>query len=65
MNIKVYVDKGNKEQTINVTTISEIFKKLNLSMDSFIIVRNNELITEHATLREGDTIRLLSVISGG
>ena len=65
MKIKVYVDKGKKVENINVETIPEIFKKLNLSTDSFIIIRNNELITEDASLKDGDSIKLLSVVSGG
>ncbi len=65
MKVNVYVDKWAKSYALDADNIGEIFEKLNLQEDMFIVVRNNELITLKAKLRNGDEIRLLSVVSGG
>jgi sulfur carrier protein len=40
-------------------------EKLGLSPESYLVVRNGELVNENETLREGETIRLVAAISGG
>jgi len=40
-------------------------EKLGLSSESYLVVRNGELVNENETLREGDIIRLVAAISGG
>lgn len=46
-------------------TVSKVFKELNLLPETYLCVRNGELITERELLKDGDTIRLIPVISGG
>ena len=65
MKVDVFVDRLGKSKTLNVKTIKEIFERLEISSDEYIIVRNSELITESAKLKEKDKLKLLSVISGG
>ena len=65
MKVDVFVDRLGKSKTLNVKTIKEIFERLEISSDEYIIVRNSELITESAKLKEKDKLNLLSVISGG
>lgn len=40
-------------------------EKLGFSPESYLVVRNGELVNENETLREGDHVRLVAVISGG
>tara|TARA_Y100000310_G_scaffold341499_2_gene440829 strand:+ start:706 stop:903 length:198 start_codon:yes stop_codon:yes gene_type:complete len=65
MKVKVYVDKLDEEKVLEVSSVLEIFSELELNRDSFIVVRDGELIMEDVSLNEGDSIKLLSVISGG
>ena len=40
-------------------------QKLNLSMQAYLPVRDGVLLNEGDTIRNGETIKLISVISGG
>ena len=66
MTVKVIL--RNKEILIEETkdlTVSKILKKLDLLPETYLCVRNGELITERELIRDGETIRLVPVISGG
>ncbi len=47
------------------STLHSALKKLKILPESVLCTRNGELITEDTILRSGDTIKLVSVISGG
>ena len=46
-------------------TVGEFARKKGFSPSAFLFCRNNELCLESETLREGDEIKLVRVISGG
>jgi sulfur carrier protein ThiS len=46
-------------------TLLDALKKLEILPESVICVRDGELITEDTILKDGETIKLISVISGG
>jgi len=46
-------------------TAMDIFRATDLRPDSWILVRDNRVIPDDEPLRDGDSIKLLSVISGG
>ena len=47
------------------STLLAALNKLEILAESVICVRDGELITEDSILRDGETIKLVSVISGG
>ena len=47
------------------STLLAALNKLEILAESVICVRDGELITEDTILRDGETIKLISVISGG
>lgn len=47
------------------TRVKELLEHLKLNPEAFLVVRNNEVITEEEILQDQDKIELLSVISGG
>jgi sulfur carrier protein len=55
-----------KEHTVraNLPVIKAV-KMLKISLNSHLIIRNGELITEDELLLPGDRVEMLSVISGG
>jgi len=65
MEVSIFVDRIGKTQVLNISSLQEIFKVLEINSDEYIIVRNDELITEDTKLKEKDNLKLLSVISGG
>ncbi|MBS3172115.1 MoaD/ThiS family protein [Candidatus Woesearchaeota archaeon] len=65
MKIKIFIDKTKETKIIESDNIKGIAKKLNLNLEEFIIVRNNELVSETVKLKDKDEIKFLSVISGG
>ena len=46
-------------------TLSKSLKKMGVSPQAVLAVRNGQLITEDEMLRDGDVLKLISVISGG
>ena len=46
-------------------TVSKVFKKLDILPETYLCVREGELITERELLKYGDVIRFVPVISGG
>jgi sulfur carrier protein ThiS len=55
---KVYEVKPNLR-------LEQALKLLGLHPDSYLAIRNGEMITDDEVLRDGDIIKLVSVISGG
>ncbi len=50
--------KGNKR-------IKELLKELNLNPESYVVLKNGEILTEDITVKDEDSIEIVSVISGG
>jgi sulfur carrier protein ThiS len=46
-------------------TVRSALLKCNIHPDSIIASRNGELLTDDEIIAEGETIKLISVISGG
>jgi sulfur carrier protein len=46
-------------------TVRELLKELNLSPESTLVLRGEEVLTEDERLREDDEVRVISAISGG
>lgn len=46
-------------------TVRELLKELNLSPESTLVVRDDEVLTEDEKLQKDDEVRVISAISGG
>ena len=46
-------------------SVKRAMVQLNILPESYLAIRDGELLTEHEPLRNGDTIKLIPVISGG
>lgn len=46
-------------------SVKSAMAQLNILPESFLAIRNGEMLTEHEPLRDGDTVKLIPVISGG
>ncbi len=46
-------------------TLLDSLKKINVLSESVLAVRNGEMILDDEILKDGDTVKLVAVISGG
>lgn len=65
MKINVFIERFNKNETVEADSLEDALKKLDINPETVIIVRDNKLITLNVGLKDNDSIKLLSVISGG
>ena len=63
--MKVYIEKTNKDEEVEASTVNELLTKLKINPTTVIVTKNNELVTEQEKLTNKDEIKILSVISGG
>ena len=64
--MKIFIEKDglNIEEKFSGKA-SELLKKLKINSETVLIVKNDELISEDEVLKDSDSIKILSVISGG
>lgn len=67
MTIKVFIERYNETKVIekNIKDINSLLKELSINPETVVTAKNNELATLDAKLKDGDEVRILSVISGG
>ncbi len=63
--MKIYIESENKSRIVKPGKVKDILSSLNINSETVIVVRNDEVVTEDEKLKEKDTIKILSVISGG
>jgi len=68
--MKIYIESQNQTLEIKFKgKASDLIKKLNekikITLESCLIVKNNELVTDDEQLKDEDEIKILSVVSGG
>lgn len=52
-------------QVEGTISVKEALKRLDLSIESHLVVRDGQLLTENDVLRNGETVKIVSAISGG
>jgi sulfur carrier protein ThiS len=60
--------RGEIDKSVDLpdkSTALDLFKTLNLRPDNWIVSRDDRVIPDDCPLKDGDSIRLLSVVSGG
>ena len=62
----IFIERTKEEHSIDFSgDASDLLKQLGLTAQEVLIIRNGTLVTEDEILEPEDTIRLLSVVSGG
>ncbi len=64
--MEVYIER--MEKTIKIKfkgTVSELLEKIGINPEDAMVVRDEDLLTPDDEVYNTDTIRILSVISGG
>ncbi|MGQ9478907.1 MAG: MoaD/ThiS family protein [Thermoproteota archaeon] len=68
MRITVFIQKIRDTRVLELrdgSSVMELLKMLGISPSEVISVRNGKIVTEREVLKDGDEVKLLSVISGG
>ncbi|MEM2979775.1 MAG: MoaD/ThiS family protein [Thermoproteota archaeon] len=68
MKVKVFIQKLRETKIIELnedSSIEELLKTLRISPSEVVPVINGIIVTEKEVLKEGDEVKLLSVVSGG
>ena len=66
MAIKIIIRKNEYylEPSKNLS-VKSAMAELNILPESYLAIREGEILTEHESLRNGDIVKLIPVISGG
>lgn len=66
MEITVIFGKKEENREINKKmTIKEVLNAMNISSETVVVKRNNEIVMDEETLQNGDIIEVIRVIYGG
>ena len=65
MKITVFMERTRETRELEIKSIRDLFEKLELNLEASLVIRDNELLTDKAVLKNNDKIRILPVISGG
>ncbi len=64
--MELFIERTGEKKTLSFNgTAENLLKEVGINSEEVIITRNNEIITLDQEVREGDSVRVLSVISGG
>jgi thiamine biosynthesis protein ThiS len=64
--MKVYIERKKESKEITFSGKgSELLKKLKINPQTVLLAKNGEIVTEDETLTDKDTVKILSVVSGG
>jgi sulfur carrier protein len=65
MTIKLILRKKEYQLEGKTIQVKQALAELSLSPESYLLVRNGELLNENDWLKDGDEIKIVAVISGG
>lgn len=66
--MEIFLEKENKNVNLVInekTTIINVLKQLNISIESVIILKNGSITIEEDSVEDTDSLKILSVVSGG
>ena len=64
--MKLYVERTKENLELDFTgSVQELLDKLNILSETALVARDGNIITEDEEISNEDSIKLLSVISGG
>jgi sulfur carrier protein ThiS len=71
--VKIFIERENKNIELSIISefkkkeiqIFKILEKLNISKNSIIIIKNDEITLEEEFVNDNEELKFLSVVSGG
>jgi thiamine biosynthesis protein ThiS len=68
MKINIYNEKTNETKQLELpekATITTLLQHININPVEVVIAQNNNVVPEKTPLKDGDNIKIFSVVSGG
>jgi len=68
MKVRVFIQRLRETRVLDLdedSRVEDLLKTLRISSSEVVPVRNGVIVTEKEALKEGDEVKLLSVVSGG
>ena len=64
--MEILIERKNQIINLQFTgTVNGLLKKLNQNPEAVLVAVNNELVTNDCKLKNSDSVKILSVVSGG
>lgn len=63
--VKVRLLPGGEERTVEAERVSDLIRSLGLDEESYVVLREGRPLLSSDRLREGETIVVVRVLSGG
>jgi sulfur carrier protein ThiS len=64
--MKIFVERTNEKNDLPFTgTVAELLIHLNINPEEVLVTRAEELLIQSSELKDEDTVKILSIISGG
>ena len=63
--IKVVFLRDKRSVEVEAKNVSEVFSKLSILREQYVVIKNGRIVCEDELLSEGDAIELFTVASGG
>lgn len=66
--MEIFIEKNNETINFNLEKskkLIEILDELNITKESIILIKNDEIVLEDTKVENTDKIKILSVVSGG
>lgn len=63
--VKVYIDRLGDKGDVKVKNVEELTEMFDINISEYIVVKNGELVNREASFCAEDSVKLLSVVSGG
>lgn len=63
--MEIFVEDNGSIDVPQKSIVSDIVQKLDYHLDAVIVVKNGTPLPLDTTLKEGDRLKILSVVSGG
>lgn len=68
MDMKVRLRQGREEEEVELeegASVGEALKKARVNRETVVVRKGGKVVTEEEELSQGDTLELITVISGG
>jgi sulfur carrier protein ThiS len=63
--VKIYIDRLGDKGNIKLKNVQELIKMFDINISEYIVVKNGELVNHEVSFCDEDSVKLLSVVSGG
>jgi sulfur carrier protein len=64
--MELFIEKTAARKQIKFSgSVKKLLSVLKIASESVVVVKNNEIVTEDDIITDSDSVKLLSVVSGG